>query len=333
MNPPYLRLLMIASFLSSCCYQPLKDKELYTGPRTPAVIAPGSVRATFLGNTTILISDGTTNLLVDGFFSRPGKLQTLLGKVGPNREVIRQELRRARISNVDAILVGHAHHDHALDAPAVAEMTGAVVVGSTSYRFIHEGAGGKTDNRHLITVTREREEHRFGKFVVTFVASGHVSSHSFLQNMVEGPITRPIKTPARFHDFKCGPVYALHIAHPQGCVGVTTTAGAVESQFQGLRSNMVFLGIGLLGKESESQRSFYWKESVEALNPEVVIPVHWDDFTRPLVCGLKPRSEIFDPVKKALDYVKEKAKRRQVRVMDSGDVIVIEGKGKNCQDP
>ena len=304
-------------------YNPLMDPELYAGSSTNNPSA--GVRVTFFGNTTLLVSDGATHLLVDGFFSRPGPLETLLGKISPDREVIREELRRPALSKVDAIFVGHSHYDHALDAPVVAQMTGAVAVGSKSYRFIHQGAGGRTDSANLITLSAEREEHAFGRFLVTFVRSDHVSSHSFVQRMAEGEITRPVKIPARFSDFNCGGIYAIHIAHPDGAVAVTTTAGARAGQFRSLRADAIFLGIGLLAKEPESKRDFYWRETVEALDPTVVIPVRWDDFNRPLSRGLMPRSLVADDVKGALDWLKAKRGTRRLQVMDANDVFVVHG--------
>src|SRR6478735_9182132 len=136
---PSLAALLILT--SSCCYHPLRDPKIYPGPF--ASVGSTGVKATYLGNTTILISDGITRLMVDGFLSRPGMLSTFFGKIAPNRGVIEDELELAGVSDVDAVLVGHAHHDHALDAPMVADITHATVVGSESYRFVHLGAGGR----------------------------------------------------------------------------------------------------------------------------------------------------------------------------------------------
>lgn len=317
---PSLTALLLLT--SSCCYHPLRDRKIYPGPF--ASDSGSGVKVTYLGNTTILVSDGTTRLMVDGFLSRPEMLPTFFGKIAPNRGVIEKELKLAGVSDLDAVLVGHAHHDHALDAPMVADITHATVVGSESYRFVHLGAGGKMDANHLITLRAPRESHRFGKFTVTFVESDHVASRFCVQRVIEGNITAPVITPAPFSDFKCGRVYALHIAHPDGTIAVTTTAGAKSGQFSGLKkADVVFLGVGQISKATPKDRDFYWNESVDLLNPHTVIPTHWDAFTRPLSKGLKPMPWIVDNIKKTMKWTRQKGIGRVVRVMNQRDSFLL----------
>ncbi|WP_240772732.1 MBL fold metallo-hydrolase [Phragmitibacter flavus] len=310
--------------LSACSsYHPLADKEIYPRPLTAS---PGEgVKVSFFGNTTILISDGDTHLLVDGFFSRPGPVRTLLGKIAPDRVELARELKRAGISNIDAVLVGHAHHDHALDAPVVAEMTNALVMGTESYRQIHLGAGSKTDGEHLFTVPTDGEQKSFGKFVVTFRPSDHVGAHGLVQHLIEGHIKKPFKTPARFWRFKCGKVYVIHIAHPHGNLVVTTTAGAKEGQLKGFSADVVFLGVGFLDKESPLRQNRYWHETVGVTKPEMVVPVHWDNFSIKLSKGLQPAPRVAFSTRAAADVLKDKAgdDGPVVRAMDYGDSLLL----------
>ena len=52
------------------------------------------MQVTFLGNTTLVIKDKQTTLLVDGFLSRPGPglLRCAIGTVGPSKKIIEDEL-------------------------------------------------------------------------------------------------------------------------------------------------------------------------------------------------------------------------------------------------
>ena len=115
----YLATVGAALMLASCAsYQPLKDIQLYHGPmRAPS--GPG-ISVTYFGNTTILVSDGETKLLVDGFFSRPNALRVARGRVQPDPAIIAEQLALGGVGRVTALLVGHSHYDHALDAPIVA---------------------------------------------------------------------------------------------------------------------------------------------------------------------------------------------------------------------
>jgi hypothetical protein len=44
----------------------------------------------------------------------------------------------------------------------------------------------------------------------------------------------------------------------------------------------------LLTKESPDKQNFYWRETVDATDPDAIVPVHWDNFTLKLPEDLKP---------------------------------------------
>ena len=110
--------------------------------REPAAAdTPGRLRAVFLGVSTVLLTDGETSVLTDGFFSRPSKLDLAFKRLVPNPARVRATLARFGISRLDAVFVVHSHFDHALDAPLVAELTGARLIGSESTHNIAAGQG------------------------------------------------------------------------------------------------------------------------------------------------------------------------------------------------
>lgn len=327
-----LALVSAASLLFASCsfYQPLDDPELYPSAREAA--AGDGVKVTYFGNTTILISDGTTKLLVDGFFSRPGAMQVGFGKVSPDYDAVRRQLELAGIDKVDALLIGHTHYDHALDAPFVAERTEAVVAGSVSYSAIHWGSGAKMDESHLLVVPPEGRTLTFGRFTVTFRPSGHVSPHLPKQDQMVGPIEGPIKPPAPATDYKCGDVFALHVAHPDGKLAITTSAGARKGQYAGLQADVVMLSVGSLAMEAPQTQEAYWKETVGTLNPRVVIPVHWDDLTRKLDGNAEVRSNLkapaltnSDETERAMAFVKDRKGDRDAWVMGLRDSFLLSG--------
>ena len=244
-----LVVVSVLAFGSCTSYNPLADLTLRrpVGNGSPP---ESGVKVMFLGNSTLHLDDGETSLLVDGFLSRPGVLKTLFGKVEPDPNVIRTELAKARITRLDAVLVGHAHHDHALDATPIAETFGAEAVGSESFANIYRGSRRPGTTREPSVIPSQGGTRSFGRFRVTFAPSEHVHSHSFVQRAVEGHITEPLALPAHYSHFKCGDVFALHIAHPDGAIVVTTTAGAKIDQFRGKRADVIFLAVGLLSKET-----------------------------------------------------------------------------------
>ena len=104
--------------------------------------APGApLSATWLGVATILLSDGRSAIMTDGFFSRPRLARVALGKVAPSPARVYGCLTRAGLRTLAAVLPVHTHYDHALDSALVAELTGAVLVGGESAANVGRGHG------------------------------------------------------------------------------------------------------------------------------------------------------------------------------------------------
>lgn len=317
--------LIAAVSLAACStYDPLKDESLRKPIGRP-VDKRAAVKVTFLGNTTLAIEDKDTTLLIDGFLSRPGPFQTLFGGMRPSAEVIQAELAKAGIHRVNAVLVGHAHHDHALDATAIADLFGAKVAGSHSYANIYRGSHIAGSKSRLVVIPRTGGRRRFGAFSVSFSPSEHVAPDSWIQRIIAGEIEEPLKMPAHSTRFKCGDVFAFHISHPQGDIVVTTTAGATPGQLQGRNADVLFLGVGYLSEDRPhpERQDFYWRHTVTATQPDVIVPVHWDDFSNKLSNGLKPAKGVAGNTQSSMSLVKRKAGTRKVRVLDLRESVWI----------
>ena len=90
------------------------------------------LHAQFFGVSSLLISDGKSNLLIDGFFSRPTLFELLFTKIKANKKRVNSALLKANINNLDAIFALHSHHDHAMDIPIISQLTNAPIFGSIS---------------------------------------------------------------------------------------------------------------------------------------------------------------------------------------------------------
>src|SRR5262245_4815717 len=89
----------------------------------PAPAQPNALRVMFLGVSTLLFDDGETQVMTDGFFSRPDILTVGFREIEPNLGRISSALQRAGVSRLAAVIPLHTHYDHALDAPEVARRT------------------------------------------------------------------------------------------------------------------------------------------------------------------------------------------------------------------
>jgi L-ascorbate metabolism protein UlaG (beta-lactamase superfamily) len=132
--------------------------------------ATDGLSVTFLGVSSLLVDDGTSAILTDGFFSRPGMLQVLTRRLSPDAARIEACLARAGIDRLEAVVPVHGHFDHALDSAAVAARTGAVLVGGTSVANLGRGAG-LAGNR--IATPAPGTPTRFGPWTLTLVVSEH----------------------------------------------------------------------------------------------------------------------------------------------------------------
>ena len=99
----------------------------------------GAITVTFFGTTSLLLQQGTTNVIADGFASRPDDKQVFTGKIEPDERRIRQALQCLGIDRAEAIFAGHSHYDHAMDAPLLARITNATLLGSESTLNIGRG--------------------------------------------------------------------------------------------------------------------------------------------------------------------------------------------------
>ena len=63
-------------------------------PANEAEPKNGAVKVTFLGTGTLLFDDGETQLMTDGFFSRPSLLKVIRGKIETDPKVVDAALKR-----------------------------------------------------------------------------------------------------------------------------------------------------------------------------------------------------------------------------------------------
>lgn len=247
----------------------------------PAGETPGgTVTVRFSGTTTLLFSDGETTWMTDGWFSRPGLLKVLFGEIEPDRDAIEHGLRANRVGQLAAVFPLHSHYDHAMDAAEVARLTGAMLIGSEATANIGRG-GGLGESR--IRVVNDGERVQLGQFLLTVYQSRHMPYPSdwLTRRLIDdSEIAQPLVPPASAFDYKLGKAWVLLVEHPAGSFLISGSAGFIPGQLSGIDVDAVFVGVGGLGSQSEDYREAYWRETVTGVQPEQIIPVHWDSLLR-----------------------------------------------------
>jgi L-ascorbate metabolism protein UlaG (beta-lactamase superfamily) len=244
-------------------------------------IPAGAVTVRFSGTATLLFSDGETDWMVDGWFSRPGPFAVLYGTIAPDLEAIERGLAANEVDTLAAVIPMHSHYDHAMDAPEVARRTGAVLLGSESTANIGRGWGLPESQ---IQVVADRAPFQLGQFVITPIVSRHFqfADPELRARALGDPlITAPLVPPVSVFDYKVGKAYVLHVSHPKGSWLVVGSAGYVEGALEGFSADTVLLGVGGLGSQTEDYRENFWRETVGRVTPQRVIPIHYDSLTAP----------------------------------------------------
>ena len=257
------------------------------------VLGPTGLTVQFLGNTNLVFSDGETTFMTDGFFTRPPFYKMLWGKVKPNKKTVQKCLDRAGISRLDAVIPVHSHYDHVLDAPLVADLTGATLIGSPSTLNVGRGYGLDEDRMTVVPLTHPVT---LGRFEITFVHSRHWQYPDTRQRelLLDQGIPNPLTPPASIYDYKEGVSYTLLIRHDSTNIAIQGSAGFKEYSIIDFDADVLFLAIAGIEVMDEAYNAAYQEHVVEAVSPETLIPVHWDDFTLPLSRGLKTTNAIFN---------------------------------------
>ncbi|ORV62172.1 MBL fold metallo-hydrolase [Mycobacterium europaeum] len=239
---------------------------------------PGSlsVSVLWMGVATLLVDDGSSALLTDGYFSRPGLARVAAGRVAPAPARVDGCLARAKVSRLEAVIPVHTHIDHALDSALVAERTGALLVGGESAANVGRGHG-LPDER--IVVAQSGEPITLGAYDVTLVESHHCPPDRF-PGTIDAPLTPPVKASA----YRCGEAWSALVHHrpSERRLLIQGSAGFVRGALAGHRADVVYLSVGQLGLRPRSYLIDYWTETVRAVGARRVLLIHWDDFFRPL---------------------------------------------------
>lgn len=261
------------------------------------------VRMIFLGVSTMILRDSDTTLIIDGFFTRPRATQMLAGRIAPNRPLVQSCLSRSGVTSAAAVFVTHSHYDHAMDAPLVAELTGATLIGSESTRQVGRGWGLPDDQ---MQVARPGEAIDVGRFNLTPLISRHAPHAHY-----PGQITTPVAPPAKVSAYRMAECFALQVRHRSRAgddrtLVINSSAGFEPRMLQGRNADTVFLGIGTMGKQTPGYMEAYWENAVAAVRPRAVVPIHWDDFTRPLSAPLVPFPYVADNMTHSMAFLRRK---------------------------
>ncbi|MEU9593569.1 MBL fold metallo-hydrolase [Streptomyces sp. NPDC048193] len=256
-------------------------------PAAPtATAADRHARSGLPGNSTLLrwlgaagwrIDAGQRTVLVDPYLTRfPTGLYR--GRFDPRTRLrTRPEVVDGHIGRPELVLVTHSHWDHLNDVPHVAKTTGARVVGTetTYHLLVALGVAPKQ-----ISVVKGGEVLDFDGIIVEVVPALHSrdKNHSyFAPGTLHAP---PRKAPHTIADLPEGDTLAFQVTTSRGDPSTFFTGASDfdERAVQGLHPDLAMIAV-----PSSTATRAYVPRVINALDsPGIVVPVHWDDFERPL---------------------------------------------------
>jgi L-ascorbate metabolism protein UlaG (beta-lactamase superfamily) len=183
-----------------------------------------------------------------------------------------------QLRRLAAIIPVHSHFDHAMDIGAIANRSSASILGSITTAQIARGAGVPADQ---IVVAENGAEYRFGKFAVTLIASQHAPLGWGGSTPYDGTVDEPLELPAPVSAWREGKSYSIVIAHPQGTTLVQGSAGFLAGTLNYIEADVVMLGVGGLESLGRDYAEQYWLALVTSTGAKRILPIHFDDFTRP----------------------------------------------------
>ncbi len=240
-------------------------------PRVLSSSAP-ALRIRWLGTAGHVVSTPTTTVLVDPYLTRAG-FRELVGALPPDESVYDAWLPR----KVDAILLGHSHFDHLLDAPAIARRTNARIVGSKSTLAFARAEGVAEEKLDLVPA--EGRTLTIGDLTVTFVPSLH-GRLAFNRVPLPGEAPAQPRVPAPFWHYRMGGAYGVLLRAGGRSIYHNGSADLIDANVAGERADVLL--VGLAGRRATRN---YLKRLVDALQPRLLVPTHHDAFFGPLEDG------------------------------------------------
>ncbi len=266
--------------------------------KVPDAIPKGELKVQFLGTSGLYFTDDNDAILFDGFLTRPSKTSMLFCGMRSDPDTVTSTLRRLSIQKAKYVFVSHSHYDHALDGDITANALEAELVGSITTLSLNSSAN-KTKVVSVGTphLTKDREA-----FQVSSLPSPHVKK-VWYKRLIEILISIPSCGWGYLDD---GGSYSFYIEHPQANILVLPSAAAPDSLPSSISPEIIFMSIGLLNDRSDEYLENYWRSVVVRKDPKGkvpkwVIPVHWDDFSRPLGSSLPLPPAWIDNPQQALE--------------------------------
>lgn len=269
------------------------------------------MKITYLGTTVLLFDDGRDQILFDCHITRPSLLKCSLGKLETNRAAADRVIAEFAIDRLRAVFISHTHHDHVMDAPYFLTRCGGDIYGSASARNVALGGGIGEARIHCY---EDSMEYAVGDYRIRVIPSVHSIAHWYNNDLGQS-IDVPLIQPAPKKAYKEGGSFDFLVEHSGRRYLIRPSYNYLEGQLDGIRADVLFLGVAGLSGDTPERKAEFFSETVDKVQPGLVIPVHWDNFFTPLFDKRKWCTGVLDDpensIREARTYCESKGIRFQ----------------------
>ena len=143
-----------------------------TSNNTTSETTNTGLKVHYFGVSTLLFDDGDSQILIDGFFSRPSLSQVMFSRLQSQPDLLNSLIQQHQLQRTRAILVTHSHYDHSLDLPFLAQqLQHSQIIGSNSSLNIARAA--KIAETRLSHVN-PAQPLQIGKFKITAIPRNRI---------------------------------------------------------------------------------------------------------------------------------------------------------------
>ncbi len=229
----------------------------------------------WLGVAGIALRQGERVLAVDPYLTRIPFWRQYVGRVTPNRPLV-----AATVPRCDLVAVTHAHFDHLLDVPQIAQRTGARVLGSANACALLRVLAVAEEQVQQVGVGQRI---RLGSYQVEVCPAVHGPAPGFGPGPLgaELPVRPSSELALRARDYRMDCCFSFLItvdAPGERSLRLLTDPGVPMTPTEPV--DVLFL--------APHRGAAHYGPILRAVRPGLVIPIHWDDFWRPLSKPLRP---------------------------------------------
>ena len=235
---------------------------------------PVGLEIEWLGTAGYRLTYEGHTLLIDPYLTRVPLRAVFQRKPALGDPTLHERfLNRSTLGDVEGILVGHTHFDHAIDVPVLTRSLGTTAYGSDSLGRLMALYG--LEQRAVEVAAREPYE--LGPFTVRFFPSLHSKLLLGYRVPSDGALSCEHLDALSPAAYKCGAVYGIHVEVGGASLYHQGSANLIDDEVP--RGGVDIFLAGIAGRSFTED---YWKRILGPLEPAVVLANHFDDFFRPL---------------------------------------------------